>query len=698
MNEIVPCRAAAAFLFLLAVLLVAPAGAESFPIGSGELGPALGYRYMVATGASDSGYLVAWGDGRLQTDARYLLYVARLDRNGAILDPEGVAVMEDPGSNDRGGAIASDGTNFLLVRGSSRPYAVRVTRDSVSEPRRLPFEGSVIALAWNGRHYVALVYNHGTGDVVAVLLDRDGNVASGHLDVGPAQTLACRRGECLVAGPTEAKEIRGGVITESMFPPAGAPPAAYTLPPLFPGANVVLAATATGYVTVTEGRRWDDPPGSANGVTVRSHAAGSLAVESQFRTGTIPAIGWAARIVSTGMLVELVYESPDGHGYRVRLGPRGVHVEPLVRRQDHLFSGGPAGPIAVWIGPEYQVRYALRGGWDGAGELLSRSRASEYRPRLARGTASTLAAWTERRTTDTLYFRMLDADGRPRTAPVALTQAGRVVEALAAFDGVHYLVVWEEKPHRDAVSSVHGRFITQEGELAGEQFAIEKRGRSIGSLLWNGTAYALTAGLDLLHLGTSGAELGRRMSPYMPDFMFLEYDAKRNEYAGFVAEVRMTRTSVLPDTFVTYRLVTVPADLSLWYKDGCCTETQSFDTVWSGTAPAIAIRDGAEPFFMIFDELKGFLTEPEGKSLPAAITYPSRLHAERAGNEILVAAGSVLARYSLDGKLLEHRLLAPDATDSALLAGEQSTLLLVRRAGLDGSISRIEAFSIDTPR
>lgn len=696
MNMSVRCRAAAAFLFLLTLT----AGAESFPIGTGELGPALGTRYLLAAGASDSGYLVAWSDGRPGPSIWNQVYVARLDRNGAILDPEGVAVMDDVEHSQPGNAhIASDGSDYLLVRSSTGgPYAVRVTRDSVSEVRRLPLAGGVFALEWNGRHYVALVYNYEINDVEAVLLDRDGRVASGPLEVRSARHLACRKGECLVAGPTVAKEIRGGIITEAMFPPAGAPAATYVLPPLFPGANVLLATTATGYVTVTESRRWDDPSGAAGGVTVRFHAAGTLAVESQFRTDAIPAIGWKARIVGTGMLIELTYESPDGHGYRVRLGARGSRVEQLVRRQDHLFSGGPAGPIAVWIGAGSQVRYALRGGWNGPGELLSRSRAHEFRPRLARGTASTLALWTERRTTDTLYFRMLGEDGRPRTAPVALTRAGYVVEAMAAFDGVHYLVVWEEKADRDAVSRAHARFITQDGELAGEQFAIVNRGGSIGSLLWNGTAYALTAGFDLLHLGTSGIELERRMSPYMPDYFFVEYDAKRNEYAGLLADVRTTRTSVLPDTFVTYRAVTVPADLSRWYKDGYSTEWRSFDTVWSGAAPAVAVRDGAEPFFMIFDELEGFLTEPGGQSLPAAITYPTRLRAERVGNEFLVAAGPVLARYSLDGKLLEHRPLPPGTTDSTLLAGERSTLLLVRRGGLGASISRIEAFAIDTPR
>lgn len=683
---------------LLFLLLAVQVTAESFPIGTGELGPAVGTRYLLAAGASDSGYLVAWGDGRPRTSVWNQVYVARLDRNGVLLDPEGVAVMDDFEHPQLGDThIASDGSDFLLVRTKfGQSYAVRVTRDSVSAARRLPFEAPLIALEWNGRHYVALLYNYATYRVEALLLERDGRVASGRLDVGLAGRLACRRGECLVAGADGTRQIRGGVITEAMFPPAGAPAAAYALSPLFPGATVLLAATATGYVTVTESRHWEDR--AADGVTVRSHAAGSLAVESQFRTGAIPVIASDAQIVGTGMLLELTYVSFAGERYRARLGPRGAYVEPLPWRSARVISGGPAGPLAVWINyPSFQLHYALRGGWAGDGELLSRSRALELRPRLARGTASVLAAWTERRTTDTLYVRMLDAGGRPRTAPVALRRAPIVAEALVAFDGVHYLAVWEERADRDAVSRVHARFITQDGELAGEQLTIATTGGSIGSLLWNGRAYALTAGPWLIHLGTSGAELGRKLSPAFGNYLFLQYDPQRNEYAGLDATTRHSQVASTPGFFVKYHSVAISADQARWSQGDCCTARYLLDGVWSWAAPAIGIRgDGAAPLIVTFDEVYGFMSEPEERqSLPFAITDPSRVHAERAGNEFVVGAGSVLARFSLDGKLLEQRLLAADGVESALLAGERSTLVLVQRGRWGQAIPRIEAFPVE---
>jgi len=506
-------RAAAIFLLFS---LRAAAG-EAFPLGGGELGPAVGQRSPKAIGSNANGYLVAWTDNRDSYNA-YTLYVARLDRTGKVLDPEGIfAAPANKWSTYV--RIASDGTDYLVLSSVERNLtAVRVTRDGVASPHALGLLGSIDALEWNGRHYVALL--DVSGGRVAILLDRDGRAASGALrflhSAGHSPlAMACRKGgKCLVAGTGgDSPKMHGGVISESMFPSIGAR-VERILPPLIPGYRVAVAATDDGYVAVT-------PVG--NRMTVWRFDGGGDLLDDY--TVEVPEAHDVPQIVAAGVAVDVSFVSMSTYLETLaRLTPRGAVIYELPRRTE-LVGSGPAGLVAVW--PESrpciydtctEIFFGFRGtpGWRGAGKLLSHSRAAERMPRLARGPASILGAWVETRNSDEVRVRMLDRDGRPRTAPVVVAGAPIVRELLAAFDGVNYLVVWEEKPENSlfsGASTVYGRFVSQDGQLIGDRFLIGRRD-ALGSLAWNGSAYMVTVGASVIHLGTSGAELARAIYPY----------------------------------------------------------------------------------------------------------------------------------------------------------------------------------------
>jgi len=70
------------------------------------------YMFSPAVAASPGGFLVTWDDRRGGT--YYDIYGARVADSGSVLDPKGIAIST-ASSNQRGSAVAHDGTNFFVV-------------------------------------------------------------------------------------------------------------------------------------------------------------------------------------------------------------------------------------------------------------------------------------------------------------------------------------------------------------------------------------------------------------------------------------------------------------------------------------------------------------------------------------------------------------------------------------------------------
>ncbi len=115
-------------------------------------------------------HLVVWSDGRRPGDPRSFrdIYGARVDENGTVLDPTGVAISAaaDPEQPLRDPAVAFDGSNYVVVwsvGNDAGVHAARVARDSTVLDRTgiaisssggsspaVAFDGTSYLVAWAG--------------------------------------------------------------------------------------------------------------------------------------------------------------------------------------------------------------------------------------------------------------------------------------------------------------------------------------------------------------------------------------------------------------------------------------------------------------------------------------------------------------------------------------------------------------------
>ncbi len=122
-----------------------------------------GLEYMPSVGFGGMYYLIAWEDMR---NGLYDIYCARIDTNGVLIDPAGIAVAIAD-SLQRNTSIAFDGINFFIVwqdkrNGSYDIYGSRVGQNgAVFDPNGIEISTAVNdqinpSLAFDGSNYIVV--------------------------------------------------------------------------------------------------------------------------------------------------------------------------------------------------------------------------------------------------------------------------------------------------------------------------------------------------------------------------------------------------------------------------------------------------------------------------------------------------------------------------------------------------------------
>jgi hypothetical protein len=163
---------------------IGPAGNVLDPTGI-AISTLDGLEYMPSVGFGGSRYLVAWDDMR---NGLRDIYCARIDSNGTVVDPNGIAVSV-AASSQSNSAIAFDGTNYLIVwqdkrNGTHDIYGARVTQNgAVLDPSGLTIStaaGDQInpSVAFDGTNFVVVWedYRILPSDIYGALVNTTGTV------------------------------------------------------------------------------------------------------------------------------------------------------------------------------------------------------------------------------------------------------------------------------------------------------------------------------------------------------------------------------------------------------------------------------------------------------------------------------------------------------------------------------------------
>jgi hypothetical protein len=180
-----------------AVALDAPG--RPFTVGGRPVYGAEGtYRASPAAAFDGTNYLIAWEEER---DGALDIFAARVSPAGAVLDPEGISVSAGPAAKTRPG-VAFDGINFLVVWADSRAgswdvYGARVSKDgAVLDPEGIAIgtgagAQSNPAVAFSGSRYLVVWSDDSQGgwvDMRGAILDTGGSVLDDDVLVSPSVT------------------------------------------------------------------------------------------------------------------------------------------------------------------------------------------------------------------------------------------------------------------------------------------------------------------------------------------------------------------------------------------------------------------------------------------------------------------------------------------------------------------------------
>jgi hypothetical protein len=116
-----------------------------------------------SVGFDGTNYLIVWHD---QRSGYYDIYGARVDQQGMVLDPDGIAISQ-ASSHQAYPAVAFDGTNYMTVWTDSRyvfqyVYGARVSQDgTILDPAGIAIDTSVIcygkpSVAFDGTNYMVV--------------------------------------------------------------------------------------------------------------------------------------------------------------------------------------------------------------------------------------------------------------------------------------------------------------------------------------------------------------------------------------------------------------------------------------------------------------------------------------------------------------------------------------------------------------
>jgi phosphoribosylformylglycinamidine (FGAM) synthase PurS component len=475
-----------------------------------------------------AGFLVAWKDTRGSDED---IYGARVDLDGTVLDPDGIAISTAAGSQ-AGPCIAFDGTDYLVVwedgrNGGARDvYGARLQTDgTVLDPGGIQICGQSAdqcntAVSYGGDNWLVVWNDYRSGvvwNVYAARVDSSGAV----LDTGgfavctdfsqqfnPAMAFA--DSVYLIAwhdsrnGP---KDIYGARVTTSATvldssQLISACPSYQSEP--------ALAYCGTGYLAV-----WQDlRVGSAQdiyGVRIAEDESVldpyGIAIFTAASDQVNPAAAFGGACYLT---VWQDYRNPacNIYGARVTTGgsvldPSGIAVSTATGAQEYpAVASDGAGFLVVWQDARsgsydiYGARVTAGGTvLDPSGFVVSGATGDQARPAVAFDGANYLVVWHDLRggVAYDIYAARVSPGGIVLDpGGIAVSTATNAQENPAvAFDGVNYLAAWQDKrggPYSDIYASrvgVDGTVL----DPAGLAIATASYDQTIPAVAFEGTYY-----------------------------------------------------------------------------------------------------------------------------------------------------------------------------------------------------------------
>jgi phosphoribosylformylglycinamidine (FGAM) synthase PurS component len=449
-------------------------------------------------------YLVAWQDGRCGSS--WDIYGARVGVDGSVADSAGIAIS-DAVNHQSSPRVAFCGSNYLVVWEDQRSGAldVYVARVSV-KGELLDSEGVVIssavsdqcvpALACDGVNCLAVWQDRRSGawDIIGARVSPDGTVLDpGGIDIVVAANrqwypaVAFDGTNYLVVWQDDRSgswDIYGARVSVdgSVLDPEGILISAATNRQMFPA----VAFGGTNYLVVWQDVRSDsshdiygarvsvegevlDPEGIA--ITVAANRQGWPAVASD---GTNCLVVWNDRRSGSediyGARVSAEGEVLDPEGMNISVAPDdqyGCKVE---------FGGGNY--LVVWY--DYRLGtlphiFGARVSADGEvldpeGIAIMIARRGEMSPDVAFDGTNFFVVWQDwRYGTSDIFGAGVSTEGTvldPDGVAITISSGDQLVPAVA-FDGTHYLVVWESKWW--VIPDIYGARVTTQRQLVTPQ-------------------------------------------------------------------------------------------------------------------------------------------------------------------------------------------------------------------------------------
>ncbi|NOJ92074.1 HYR domain-containing protein [Corallococcus coralloides] len=501
---------------------------------------------LAAVGFDGSQFLVAWSDGR--NGGGDDIYGSRLLADGTVVDPAGIAISTEAGIQSSPSVAAVAGT-FLVTwddkrtGGQSDVYGARVRASdgAVLEPQGLALATGATAqgpsaVASDGSRFL-VVWRQASGalgELLSLRVEADGTVLDPGGVVLAASTTHSKQAPAAVFDGTHFmvvwddafdyhQDIYGTRVRGSDLAVLDASPLLISVVANAEGAPAVAAGTES-YLVV-----WNDTRDRLSfydvyGVRVRASDGVVLdPVAIPIATGaasqSIPAVGFAE-----GQFLVTWTEFASGgtqseiHGKRIREADAAV-----LDSADIVISAGPGSRVSSkvasgdglyfvtweddrnWTGSMtdvYGARIRVSDGavLDPAGIAVAKGSYDERQPATAFGAGYFLVAWTDFRNglsnRDVHAARVRASDGAlADSQSLPLTPlAGAQLSPAVAFDGSHFLTVWQDV--RDSgPSEVQGaRVRAQDGAVldsGGRVFFAGGGSKSPPAVAFDGASYLL---------------------------------------------------------------------------------------------------------------------------------------------------------------------------------------------------------------
>ena len=454
--------------------------------------------------ASDSAnYLVVWQGWGTNPSSNEVIYGARVNQAGIVLDPNGFAISSDSDTNGQWlPSVAFDGTNYLVVWLDFRNvdndiYGARVNQDGVvldtngiaictapeyQWPFSITFDGTNYFVVWDdGRNddvYGARVNQSG------IVLDTNGILIFVVTGDEPHPVVAFDGTNYLVVFENEpifhydifgTRVNQSGVVLDTNGIAISSIKANLQKEPC-------AAFDGTNYLVVWEDERSDDyhiygarvnqmgvvldtisiPISTVSGgqfsPSVAFDGVNYLVVWSDYRNGTTPDI-YGARVNQDGMILD----------------PNGIAISTAINEQGFpslAFDGNNY--LIVWHDKRsgYEDIYGARVNQTGVvldpnGIAICTAVSLQRYPSVAYDGTNYLVAWQDSRGTSDIYGARVSQAGMVLdTIGIAISTAIRWQwYPSVAFDGTNYFVVWEDGRNWPLPDDIYGARVSQSGAV-----------------------------------------------------------------------------------------------------------------------------------------------------------------------------------------------------------------------------------------